>query len=89
MNIKILGRGFAWLDTGNHDSLLEASEYVASIQKRQGLYVSCIEEIAYIKGFIDRMQLLKLAEQFSKTEYGGYLQRLADENVEEIAISRG
>ena len=89
LNIKILGRGFAWLDTGNHDSLLEASEYVASIQKRQGLYVSCIEEIAYIKGFIDRMQLLKLAEQFSKTEYGGYLQRLADENVEEIAISRG
>ena len=89
LNIKILGRGFAWLDTGNHDSLLEASKYVASIQKRQGLYVSCIEEIAYIKGFIDRMQLLKLAEQFSKTEYGGYLQRLADENVEEIAISRG
>lgn len=89
LNIKILGRGFAWLDTGNHDSLLETSEYVASIQKRQGLYVSCIEEIAYIKGFIDRMQLLKLAEQFSKTEYGGYLQRLADENVEEIAISRG
>lgn len=89
LNIKILGRGFAWLDTGNHDSLLEASEYVASIQKRQGLYVSCIEEIAYIKGFIDQMQLLKLAEQFSKTEYGGYLQRLADENVEEIAISRG
>lgn len=89
LNIKILGRGFAWLDIGNHDSLLEASEYVASIQKRQGLYVSCIEEIAYIKGFIDRMQLLKLAEQFSKTEYGGYLQRLADENVEEIAISRG
>lgn len=89
LNIKILGRGFAWLDTGNNDSLLEASEYVASIQKRQGLYVSCIEEIAYIKGFIDRMQLLKLAEQFSKTEYGGYLQRLADENVEEIAISRG
>lgn len=89
LNIKILGRGFAWLDTGNHDSLLEASEYVASIQKRQGLYISCIEEIAYIKGFIDRMQLLKLAEQFSKTEYGGYLQRLADENVEEIAISRG
>lgn len=62
LNIKILGRGFAWLDTGNHDSLLEASEYVASIQKRQGLYVSCIEEIAYIKGFIDRMQLLKLAD---------------------------
>ena len=77
LNVKILGRGFAWLDTGSHDSLMEASEYVASIQKRQGLYVSCIEEIAYVKGFIDKMQLLALAEEFYKTEYGKYLQRLA------------
>ena len=69
LNVKILGRGFAWLDTGSHDSLMEASEYVASIQKRQGLYVSCIEEIAYVKGFIDKMQLLALAEEFYKTEY--------------------
>lgn len=81
LNVKILGRGFAWLDTGSHDSLMEASEYVASIQKRQGLYVSCIEEIAYVKGFIDKMQLLALAEEFYKTEYGKYLQRLAEEDA--------
>ena len=86
LNVKILGRGFAWLDTGSHDSLMEASEYVASIQKRQGLYVSCIEEIAYVKGFIDKMQLLALAEEFYKTEYGKYLQRLAEEYA---TVARG
>ena len=86
LNLKILGRGFAWLDTGSHDSLMEASEYVASIQKRQGLYVSCIEEIAYVKGFIDKMQLLALAEEFYKTEYGKYLQRLAEEDA---TVARG
>lgn len=86
LNVKILGRGFAWLDTGSHDSLMEASEYVASIQKRQGLYVSCIEEIAYVKGFIDKMQLLALAEGFYKTEYGKYLQRLAEEDA---TVARG
>lgn len=86
LNVKILGRGFAWLDTGSHDSLMEASEYVASIQKRQGLYVSCIEEIAYVKRFIDKMQLLALAEEFYKTEYGKYLQRLAEEDA---TVARG
>lgn len=86
LNVKILGRGFAWLDIGSHDSLMEASEYVASIQKRQGLYVSCIEEIAYVKGFIDKMQLLALAEEFYKTEYGKYLQRLAEEDA---TVARG
>ena len=86
LNVKILGRGFAWLDTGSHDSLMEASQYVASIQKRQGLYVSCIEEIAYVKGFIDKMQLLALAEEFYKTEYGKYLQRLAEEDA---TVARG
>lgn len=86
LNVKILGRGFAWFDTGSHDSLMEASEYVASIQKRQGLYVSCIEEIAYVKGFIDKMQLLALAEEFYKTEYGKYLQRLAEEDA---TVARG
>lgn len=86
LNVKILGRGFAWLDTGSHDSLMEASEYVASIQKRQGLYVSCVEEIAYVKGFIDKMQLLALAEEFYKTEYGKYLQRLAEEDA---TVARG
>lgn len=79
LNIKILGRGFAWLDTGNPGALLEAAEYVGAVQKRSGLYISCIEEIAYIKGFIDKLQLLKLAEKFSKTEYGKYLFRIANE----------
>ncbi|MBR1629699.1 MAG: glucose-1-phosphate thymidylyltransferase RfbA, partial [Lachnospiraceae bacterium] len=71
--VETLGRGFAWLDTGNHDMLLSAANFVATFQKRQGLYVSCIEEIAYKKGFIDREQLLKLAEPLLKTEYGKYL----------------
>ncbi len=68
----------AWLDTGNHDALLEASNYVASIQKRQGLYISCIEEIAYKQGFIDRDQLLELARMMKTTDYGRYLFDVAD-----------
>lgn len=73
LKVETLGRGMAWLDTGNHDSLLEASNYVSSIQKRQGLYISCIEEIAYKKGYITRDELVKLAEPMIKTEYGRYL----------------
>ncbi len=73
LKVETLGRGMAWLDTGNHDSLLEAANYVASIQKRQGLYISCIEEIAYKKGYITKEQLLKLAEPLLKTDYGKYL----------------
>ncbi len=78
LNVETLGRGMAWLDTGNHDSLLDASNYVASIQKRQGLHISCIEEIAYKKGYISREQLLKLAEPMLKTEYGRYLAEVAN-----------
>lgn len=78
LKVELLGRGMAWLDTGNHDALLEASNYVASIQKRQGLYVSCLEEIAYKQGFIDREQLLKLAEAMKMTEYGKYLMDIAN-----------
>lgn len=78
LSVELLGRGMAWLDTGNHSSLLEASNYVASIQKRQGLYISCIEEIAYKKGFINREQLLSLAEPMLKTDYGQYLQEIAE-----------
>ncbi len=78
LKVEILGRGMAWLDTGNHDSLLEASNYVASIQKRQGLYISCIEEIAYKQGFIDKEQLLLLAESMKTTEYGKYLFDIAN-----------
>ena len=73
-------RGMAWLDTGTYDGLQEASQFVNIIQKRQGLYVSCIEEIAYRRGFIDREQLLKLAQPLMKTEYGQYLQTIAEEN---------
>ena len=76
--VETMGRGFAWLDTGNHDSLLEASDFVCAFQKRQGLYISCIEEIAYKRGFIDREQLLKLAEPLMKTDYGKYLVEVAN-----------
>jgi len=76
LNIQVLGRGFAWLDTGTHDSLLEASNFVQTVQKRQGLYVACIEEIAYRNGFITKDQLRMLAEPLIKTEYGQYLMRL-------------
>ncbi|MBQ7464522.1 MAG: glucose-1-phosphate thymidylyltransferase RfbA [Lachnospiraceae bacterium] len=76
--VETLGRGFAWLDTGNHDSLLDAADFVAAFQKRQGLYISCIEEIAYNRGFIDREQLLRLAEPLKKTAYGQYLFDIAN-----------
>lgn len=73
-------RGMAWLDTGTYDGLQEASQFVSIIQKRQGLYISCIEEIAFRKGFIDKIQLLKLAEPMLKTEYGEYLRIVAEES---------
>ncbi len=78
LRVETMGRGFAWLDTGNHDSLLDASDFVCAFQKRQGLYISCIEEIAYKRGFIDREQLLKLAEPLLKTDYGKYLTEVAN-----------
>lgn len=71
--VETLGRGFAWLDTGNHDALLDAADFVAAFQKRQGLYISCIEEIAFKKGFISREQLVNLAQPLLKTDYGKYL----------------
>ena len=74
--VQKMGRGFAWLDTGTHRSLLEASNYIQTIENRQGLKVACLEEIAYQQGFIDADQLLKLAESLKKTEYGQYLIQL-------------
>jgi glucose-1-phosphate thymidylyltransferase len=79
LNVELFGRGFAWLDTGNCDSLLEASNFVATIQNRQGFYVSCIEEIAWRNGWIDDNQLLKLGQDLQKTEYGQYLISLIKE----------
>ena len=76
LNVKNLGRGVAWLDTGTHDALLEAATYVEAIQKRQGFYIACIEEIAYAKEWISKEQLQKLAEPMMKTEYGKYLRAL-------------
>ena len=76
--VETLGRGFAWLDTGNHDALLDAADFVAAFQKRQGLYISCIEEIAYKRGFITREQLVKLAQPLLKTDYGRYLIDIAN-----------
>lgn len=78
LHVETLGRGFAWLDTGNPDMLLSAANFVATFQKRQGLYVSCIEEIAYKRGFIDREQLLKLGHELEKTEYGRYIIDVAE-----------
>ena len=77
LSVEKLGRGMAWLDTGTYDGLLEASNFIATIQKRQGMYVSCIEEIAYANGWIDRKSLLELASGY-KTEYGDYLKFIAE-----------
>ncbi|MGL4318320.1 MAG: glucose-1-phosphate thymidylyltransferase RfbA [Pseudomonas sp.] len=81
LRVERFGRGFAWLDTGTHDSLLEASQYVQTIEHRQGLKVACLEEIAFQHGWIDREQLLKQAKAFGKTGYGQYLYQLAGEQV--------
>ena len=74
-------RGMAWLDTGTYEGLQEASQFVRILQNRQGLYVSCIEEIAYRKGFISKEQLLKLSEPLMKTDYGRYLKAIAEEAI--------
>jgi glucose-1-phosphate thymidylyltransferase len=78
LHVETLGRGFAWLDTGNPDALLDAADFVSAFQKRQGLYISCIEEIAYKRGFIDADELMKLADPLKKTAYGQYLIEVAN-----------
>ena len=80
LHVVKLGRGYAWLDTGTHDSMLDAAEFVRSIQHRQGLLIGCPEEIAYQKKFISIEQLHVLASRYDKTAYGRYLQRLVDES---------
>lgn len=80
LRVQLMGRGFAWLDTGNPDALIEAANFIATIQRRQGLYISCIEEIAYKKGFINSEQLKKLAEPMRMTPYGQYLMNIVIKN---------
>ena len=82
LKVELFGRGMAWLDTGTHKGLLEASNFVEAVQTRQGLYIACLEEIAYRKGYINKEQLLELAKPLMKTEYGQYLVRIANENQE-------
>ena len=77
LKVELLGRGMAWLDTGTHEGLLEAANFIETVQKRQSLYIACLEEIAYLKGYIDEEQLLKTAEELKKTDYGDYLFNLA------------
>ena len=81
LNVEIMGRGYAWLDTGTHDSLLDASQFIATLENRQGLKVSCPEEIAYRRGWINASQLEKLAAPLSKNGYGQYLQRVLKEKI--------
>lgn len=81
LKVQVFGRGMAWFDTGTHDSLLEASNFVEAIQKRQGLYIACLEEIAFRLKYINKEQLLKLAKKYLKTEYGRYIISIADEEI--------
>ena len=81
LRVELMGRGYAWLDTGTHESLLEAGEFIATIEKRQGLKMACIEEIAYKLGYIDKQKLLKAAESHNKNAYGAYLRMVADQEV--------
>jgi glucose-1-phosphate thymidylyltransferase len=78
LNVELLGRGFAWLDTGTHDSLIQAGEFIRTVEQRQGLRIGCLEEIAFRKGWIDAAQLRALADSLAKSEYGQYLRGLAD-----------
>jgi glucose-1-phosphate thymidylyltransferase len=81
LNVEVMGRGFAWLDTGTHDTLLEASQFIATLEKRQGLKVACPEEIALRNGWIDKEQLSRLAANFAKSAYGSYLLRLVSDRA--------
>jgi glucose-1-phosphate thymidylyltransferase len=81
LEVRVMGRGMAWLDTGTYESLLQAANFIATLEQRQGLKASCIEEIAYKRGFITKAQLITLAEPVRKSQYGMYLLRIADEEI--------
>ncbi len=81
LEIKLMGRGMAWLDTGTYESLLQAANFIATLEQRQGLKASCIEEIAYKRGFIDKDQLIELAQPIKKSQYGKYLLRIAEDDI--------
>jgi len=81
LRVELMGRGYAWLDTGTHESLLEAGEFIATIERRQGLKMACIEEIAFTLGYIDKSKLLKAAEEHKKNAYGEYLRMVAEQGV--------
>ena len=81
LKVELLGRGYAWLDTGTHESLLEASQFIEIIEKRQGLKVACLEEIAFLKGYISKQQLIELAQQLVNNQYGQYLLQCAEEGI--------
>jgi len=81
LTVELIGRGFAWLDTGTHENLLEASTFIETIERRQGLKVACIEEIAFEKGYINKVQLIELAQPLAKNQYGQYLLRRAEEVI--------
>ncbi|BAX81355.1 glucose-1-phosphate thymidylyltransferase RfbA [Labilibaculum antarcticum] len=89
LKLQVLGRGIAWLDTGTHDSMLQASNYIATIEQRQGLKVACLEEIAYRNGFISREDLIELAQPLLKNQYGEYLMMVANENIKNKGIRNG
>jgi glucose-1-phosphate thymidylyltransferase len=86
LHVELLGRGFAWLDTGTHESLLEASQFIETVEKRQSLKVACLEEIAYRKGYINKEKLIELAQPLRKNEYGKYLLRLAEKNQKLVEV---
>ena len=88
LKVELMGRGYAWLDTGTHESLLEASNFIQTIENRQGLKVACIEEIAYEMGYITKEQLIELAQPLKKNQYGQYLLRRAEENVIKSVVKR-
>ncbi len=88
LEVRVMGRGMAWLDTGTYESLLQAANFIATLEQRQGLKASCIEEIAYKRGFINREQLISLAEPVKKSQYGKYLLKIANEEVDGFATLR-